>query len=300
MKAVARTCLVVALALGHLEIAAAQATRLRHMLSVYADDAGVGLNRPEGVACGPNGRLIVADTGNDRLVRFTYQDKAVTGATVMQSPRLVAPTRVGLNSKGDIYAIDGKARRLVHLGPDGTFREAVAFTGAPAPATIVAKSFTIDSADNLYVLDVFSARVLVAGSDGAVQRVLPFPGGAGFMTDVAVDDSGRILLLDSIKRQVFYAESDAKVFTALDGDLRGTLPTLPSAIAAIRNSIVVVETGGDLVNLRRDGSFLGRTLTPGRNEGSLTEPAQLCVNDRDELFVADRGNSRVQVFQLIR
>ena len=66
-----------------------------------------------------------------------------------------------MNSKGEIYALDSKHRRIVRLGPDGVFKDVLQFDGVPPPATIVPKSFTIDSADNIYVLDVFSERVLV-------------------------------------------------------------------------------------------------------------------------------------------
>ena len=38
----------------------------------------------------------------------------------------------------------------------------------------------------------------------------------------------------------------------------------------------------------------------GWKEGQLNHPSQLCVNDKDEVFIADRDNSRVQVFQLTR
>jgi hypothetical protein len=38
----------------------------------------------------------------------------------------------------------------------------------------------------------------------------------------------------------------------------------------------------------------------GWNEGSLHNPSQICINDKDEVFVADRDNSRIQVFQLLR
>ena len=57
---------------------------------------------------------------------------------------------------------------------------------------------------------------------------------------------------------------------------------------------------GDIVTFGRDGAFVSRQLTGGRDEGFLDYPSQLCVNDKDEAFVADRDNSRVQVFQVIR
>ena len=63
---------------------------------------------------------------------------------------------------------------------------------------------------------------------------------------------------------------------------------------------MVEGNGSSIVSFGRDGSFLARQLTMGWNEGSLNHPAQMCINDKDEVFIADRDNSRVQVFQLIR
>src|SRR4051794_25152732 len=82
MKPVALAALVAAaLLVGHLQLTAAEIARLRHQVSVYADEKGVGLKLPEGVACDGKGRLVVGDTGNDRVLRFTYQDKAVSGGS---------------------------------------------------------------------------------------------------------------------------------------------------------------------------------------------------------------------------
>ena len=61
------------------------------------DDQGVGLSLPEGVACGASGDVVVGDTGNDRLVRFSYQDKIVVGGSPIQIPELSAPFRVQLS-----------------------------------------------------------------------------------------------------------------------------------------------------------------------------------------------------------
>jgi len=62
----------------------------------------------------------------------------------------------------------------------------------------------------------------------------------------------------------------------------------------------VDENGAGLVTLGQDGSFLGRQLAMGWSEGFLYYPSQMCANGRDELFIADRGNSRVQVFSIVK
>jgi hypothetical protein len=302
MKPVAFACLVAAaLVAGHLQLTAAETARLRYVTSVYADQKETGLKLPEGVACDGKGGIVVADTGNDRLLRFSYQDKLLVGGSEIKVPELSAPSRVQLNSKGEIYALDSKRRRIVQFGPDGAFRTVLAPAGVPPPATIVPKSLAIDVADNLYILDEFSARVLVLNARGQFQKVLPFPGDIGFATEMAVDGTGTVLLLDSIKRRMFTAAKDAGTFTQLGGDLTGSLATLPTYIAVSRGLIFVVESSGSgIVTFGRDGSFLSRQVTAGWDEGMLNHPSQICINDKDQVFVADRDNSRVQVFQLAR
>jgi DNA-binding beta-propeller fold protein YncE len=286
---------------GLLQISAADTARFRHLASVYADGAGASLKRPEGVACDATGQVVVADTGNGRLVRFTYRNKTLTPGAETRVPQLTAPVRVQINSKGDIYALDGKQRRIVHLGPDGAFRDFVTFDGAPAPATIVVKSFAIDAADHLYVLDVFSARVLVLDASGRFQKSLALPGAASFITDIAVDAGGTVLALDSISRRLHASAKDAGAFSPLGGDLGDAVLTMPTSLATSRGLIFVVEgSGGAIASLGQDGAFVGRQLTHGWQEGSLNHPAQVCVTDADEMVVADRDNSRVQVFGLTR
>jgi sugar lactone lactonase YvrE len=302
MKTVTLAALVAAaLVAGHLRLTAVEGARLRHLTSVYADDKDAGLKFPEGVACDATGRFVVADTGHDRLVRFTYQGKTISGGTEIKTPQLSAPSRVQLDSKGEIFALDSRQRRIVHLGSDGGFKSALAFAGVPAPATIVPKSFALDSADNVYVLDAFSARVLVLNAQGAFQRALPVPDGVGFASDLAVDAAGSLFLLDSVKRRMYSAGKDAGAFAPLGGDLTSSLATMPSAMTASRGVIFVAEGIGSCITaFGRDGSFLARQLTRGWEEGSLNHPSQICINDRDEVFIADRDNSRIQVFQLIR
>ncbi len=302
MKTVLCACLVgVTLVLGQLQLTAAQTAKFRYLLSIYADDQGTGLSAPEGVGCGANGQVVVGDTGNNRLVRFTYRDKTVSGGTAIQIPQVSAPSRVQLNSKGEIYVLDSKERRIAHLSPEAEFKDALNAEGAPPPTTVVYKAFTIDSTDNIYLLDVFSARILVLNAQGRFQRVLALPDDIGFASDLTVDETGGVLLLDAIKRRMFFAGKDATTFAQLGGNLTESLATMPSYMTASKGLTYVLEgPGSTIVSFRRDGSFMARQLTLGWDEGALRQPSQMCINDKDEVFIADRDNNRIQVFQLIR
>jgi DNA-binding beta-propeller fold protein YncE len=302
MKRLSCACLLLGAALAgdQLRAIAADAARFRYVAAAYLDDKGAGLNLPEGVACDRNGTVVVADTGNNRLVRFSYRERGLSGGAEIKPAELGSPGSVFLGSKGDIYALDTVLRRIVHLTPAGEFREALKLEGAPGAASVVAKAFALDSADNIYVLDVFSARVLVLNPEGQFQKAIAVADDTGFASDIAVDASGAVILIDSVGKRIYAAAKDAPAFTRVGGDLAQYLPTLPTHVTTVRGAILVGEgNAGTITAFARDGAFLSRQLTTGWSEGMLNHPSQMCVSDTD-VFIADRDNSRVQVFQLIR
>jgi hypothetical protein len=301
MKTLSRVCLIAAALLLGQQFTAAQTAKFRFLAAIYADDKGGGFNQPEGVACGASGQIVVSDTGNDRLVRFTFADKTVSGGSPIQIPQLAAPTRIYFGAKGDIYALNTKERRVAHLSAAGEFKDMVSFDGTPPPATIVPRDFAMDSADNLYVLDVFSSRMLVVSPQGKFQRALPLPADMGAGPQITVDDTGTVVVLDTVQRRLYSAAKDATAFAPVGGSLSEAVGTMPTFITMSKGTTFVLEgIGGRIVSLRRDCTFISRQLTAGREEGQLDHPAQMCINDKDEAFVADRDNSRIQIFQLIR
>ena len=149
--------------------------KIRYFESLFQDDKGIGMSYPEGVACSEKYGLIVGDTGNDRLVRYAFENGALKAGKEIKIPQLLKPFRVQVTSKGDILALDGKQRRIVRLGADGAFKEYVTAEGALGSATMVPRSVKIDRADNIYILDILPARVLVLNPDGKFQKEIPFP-----------------------------------------------------------------------------------------------------------------------------
>jgi NHL repeat-containing protein len=280
---------------------AAEASKLRFVVAVYQDDKGVGLRQPEGVACNDRATLVVGDTGRGRLLRFTVEDRNVKPAGEMRAPELSAPIRVQMNSKDEVLALDGKQRRIVRFDAKGEPRGFLDPEGVPGSGAIVLRSFKVDRDDSLYLLDVFGGRVVVLAPDGKFLRQIAFPKEYGFFSDLAVDSRGRIYLLDSLRAEVWAAAKDAKEFSLLAKNLRGHL-SFPISITVDGRGVLylVDEHGGGVVLLGQDGAVLGRQLAPGWNEGFLNSPSQMCINDKGQVFIADRGNSRVQLFSLVR
>jgi hypothetical protein len=173
--------------------------------------------------------------------------------------------------------------------------------GIPSPSTFVPRSFKIDRNNNIYILDIFTGRVLVLNSEGKYQKQIPFPKDYGFFSDLSVDSKGTLLLIDCVKAVVFSAPKDSNAFSPLTKNLREYLNFPTSLTTDNRGTVFIVdENGGGIVILGQDGSFQGRQLNMGWNEGLLYYPSQMCINEKGEAFIADRGNSRVQIFSLVK
>lgn len=274
---------------------------IKYTTSAYRDNEGIGMNRPEGIACSDN-YFIVADTDNNRLLRYSYVNETLTAEASFKVAGLAYPIQLQIASDGDIFVLDGKLLKIARVGRDGTFKGFVSFTGVTSPQEVVPRSFRIGGDNNLiYVLDIFGGRVLVVDSTGNYQRHIPFPKPHGFFSDLSVNNRGDILLLDSIKGVLYIASSDATEFSPFVKDLKGEA-RFPSDITTdSRGTIFVVDNhGGAIVVIGQDGSVLSRQLGFGWNKSLLNYPSQICIGSENHLFVADTNNSRVQIFKLVQ
>lgn len=276
---------------------AAEPLKLRLMAPIYVDGKGAGIKQPEGVSCRGDA-LVVADTGNGRLLRYTIAQEKWTPGGEIVVPQVPSPIRVDVNSKGEIFALDGKSRRIARIASSGEFLGYVAPEGA-VKGTVVPRSLRIDRDDNLYLLDVFSARVLVMDPAGKISREIFFPKEYGFFSDLAVGPGGDILLLDSVRKRVYKAAKNSLNVAPLSQSLEDEA-YFPTAITTDKQGTIflVDQNGSGVVILGPDGSFRGRQLSMGWKEGFLRNPAQMCIMENGAAFIADRGNSRIDGFQV--
>jgi sugar lactone lactonase YvrE len=263
---------------------------------IYADPKGVAFKAPEGVGCSATA-LVVADTGNGRLVSYEWKDGVTSGGSEIKVAQLPYPTRVQVDSKGNMLVLDRKARRIARLDPKGALQGWVEVKGA----AVVPMAFKLDASDGLYILDMASSSVLVLDAAGAVTARIPLPKQRAIFTDVAVDGAGTVYALDALEAAVWSAPKGATEFKALSKGMRD-LMSFPSYLTTDGKGalIVVDQNGSGLVLLGIDGSYLGRRLAMGWSDGSVYYPAQICVDESGDLAVADRGNNRVQLFSYTR
>jgi streptogramin lyase len=177
----------------------------------------------------------------------------------------------------------------------------------------------IDRHDNIWVAERCGADTC-AGSD--LAPILEFnPAGtllksfgAGmfvFPHGITVDHDGNIWVTDGQGKdgkgqQVFKFSPDGKVLLTLGkAGVAGTGPdtfNMPSAVAIAPNGDVFVADGhgGDsnsrIVKFTKDGTFIKTWGKKGTAPGEFDIPHCLTFDSKGRLFVGDRNNNRIQIF----
>jgi streptogramin lyase len=136
-------------------------------------------------------------------------------------------------------------------------------------------------------------------------RMFIFPHG------ITADKDGNVWVTDGQGsggkgQQVFKFSPDGKVLMALGKPgVAGNTPDTfnqPSAVAIAANGDIFVADGhgGDsnarIVKFSKDGKFIMTWGKKGSGPGELNIPHALAFDSKGRLFVADRGNNRIQIF----
>ena len=59
---------------------------------------------------------------------------------------------------------------------------------------------------------------------------------------------------------------------------------------------VVDKTSTNVQVFDKDGKFINKFGSKGSNDGQFSRPEDLAIDPQGKVFVADTGNSRIQVF----
>ncbi len=274
----------------------AEPVRMKYALSVSFDEKGVGLKQPEGVACSKE-RLVVADTGNGRLVLYTMQNGEVKGGKEVKSPQMLYPQRVIMSSKGDLFVLDGRLRKILRFSQEGAYTGFFEPADLPTQGMIVPAGIGMDDGDNLYLLDILGGRVLVLSPEGKFQRQIAFPKEYGFMTDLAVEPKGTVFVIDGVKSAVYSNATDPGVLSQIGGTLKEDLKFPSNVTTDKRGSLYISDqNGGGIVVVGQDGQMRNRLFSLGWKEGAVRYPSQTCIDQDGVLFVTDRENNRIEEF----
>ncbi len=259
------------------------------------------LQYPRGLSVDANGRTFVADPGGNRIDVFDvggarrWARSAPPGAWPASSSGrwASAPTRAASRAVAD--SVNG---RVQLLNPDGSV---AAMFGAPAPGPTLLPdpvAVAFDGAGLVYVLDQQRSRVLVFDRAGKIIRTIGSPrqragqaaravarwrSSAGGDVYVADTGNGRIVRFTDVGTHL---GSFGRFRTIRGIAVSPDGSRVYGADAGTNRITVSPRTGGDLAEIGR----------PARRPASCARRRGIALDGAGNVWVADRGNDRVQAF----
>src|SRR6266487_2065941 len=189
--------------------------------NVFEGGRGAGkgeLDLPTGLAVDGSGNILVADTNNGRIEKFspTGTFLSTIGTKGSGHGQLREPNGIAVDRAGNIYVAEvASNHRVQKLAPDGTF---IAEWKGPDLGFYGPRRIAIGPDDSVYVVDQGHTRIVKFSPDDRMLAVWGSKGsGDGQFNDptsVAVDStSGKVYVADPINKRIQVFDQNGKFAT---------------------------------------------------------------------------------------
>lgn len=264
---------------------------------------------PGGVAVDASGNVYVADTGNNRIQKFSSAGTwLVSWGGRGTGPGLFsAPDGVAVDGAGNVYVADTSNNRIQKFTSDGQFITGWGTRGAGTGQFSSPRGVAVDGAGNVYIADTGNSRIQKFSANGDFLATWGTRGsGDGQLSSpeaIAVDSGGNIYIADTGNSRVEKLDSGGAFVTTW-----GSPGTPPEQFSSPRG--IAVDGAGnvyvaDSLNNRTQkftsaGTFRATWGGLGTRDGEFFNLEGVAVDSAGSVYVADTGNNRIQVFSITR
>ena len=116
--------------------------------------------------------------------------------------------------------------------------------------------------------------------------------------EVAIGPNDEVVILDYTNKEVVIFDKNLKLIRTFGRGSGDSKLNYPVGVAVGHNVIAVGDHNDHVVKkFSLQGDYLSKFGSCGSGDGQFTDPQGLCFNSKGLLYVVDRGNCRVQVFE---
>ncbi len=272
--------------------------------SMFEGGKGTGkgeFDLPTGIAVDGNGNVLVADTNNGRIEKFspTGSFLSILGSRGTGQGQLAGPNGIAVDRTGNIYVADASNHRVQKLAADGT---SIAEWKGPDAGFYGPRRIAIGPDESIYVVDQGRTRIVKFNPDGKVLTAWGTKGNGDAQfddpTSVAVDPTtNKVYVADPHNKRIQVFDANGKFLTKWempewgrpagfeDLAIDSKLGRLYASSANI-NAVFIFDLNGTRIG----------SVTP-KPPDQLEGPSALALTDR-KLYVLNMAGNRVIVIDL--
>ncbi|MBI4730205.1 MAG: hypothetical protein HY775_12035 [Acidobacteria bacterium] len=260
---------------------------------------------PRAVARDPLGKLLIADTGNNRVLRVDPESGAVLfswGGEGGAPGQFRAPSGIAASDSGRIFVSDTGNDRIQMFSLGGAYLGGFGSAGGAPGQLASPRGLAVMPDGNLLVADTGNNRlqvltpagqpVAVIGAPGTAPGELAVPAAVSVYGDrIYVADTGN----DRVQRFTLAGAVDA--VWGGSGSAPGCL-SAPAGILAGALGVFVSDSGGNRIqHFTRSGLPVEWWGSEGSAQGQMRGPAGLALDEAGTLWVAEEAGNRLQRFR---
>jgi len=253
------------------------------------------------VTTSATGDIYVADTGHAVVQVFDKDGKfqRAIGKPATTRPakagELIYPVGLALDEAGRLYVADVQAGRIVQFKPDGSYAGIVGQGIITSPIGLLARH------GQLFVNDIGAQQVVVLNAEGKVQQrydashtALPL----AYANYSAFTPQGELAVADSNNNRVVIFSADGSISRTLSTADKDPL-LMPRGIGYdAQGRLHVASVFNHQIEVFDPAlNFLYAYGQRGSADGQFNFPNDLWISG-DRVYIADRQNNRVQVWQI--
>jgi streptogramin lyase len=261
------------------------------------------LKAPWGTAVNAEGAVLVADSANNRIEKFSSEGIYVSsfGSLGSGSGQLKEPQGIALDASGNIWVADTGNNRIEEFSSAGAFVKTVGSLGTESGKLKAPAALAFDPKGNLWVTDTANNRIEKFNKEGLYVSEFGSagsePGKLAEPKGIAIDSGEHVWVADTFNNRIEEFSGTGSLLRRFGakGSGEGQLNTPTDLKIDASGDIWTADSKNNRAEaFSPTGAYVTQIGSSGIGNGQLAEPKAIAFDATGKPWVSDSNNNRME------